>query len=339
MLRFLVVKRVVLLVALSAPLIVVAACTSFGSDDPAPLDSGVEGSSEAAPTADGAVSDVVTAPGNCAVDAPFGPAIPIGGLDGYGVEAVRFASVRSVVYLSLCKPADGTKEGCDMYQGVLTNKADTFGNFAALAVNDSTQYDSYPTVTGDAQWLFFGSTRSGANKAKLYRAQAEGGVFRRATEQATNFEASNEPYLLASGLTFYFAASISLSPKPQWDLYRAVGTVPDFGAPVRIPLLDQPDTDEFAPVPSEDELELFFASSRAPGSTANLDIWHATRAAVSEDFGALEHLAGDLNGSRNDFPTSLSPDHCELYLIRKQPGAGSGVGVAYVARRQRSPAK
>ena len=338
MLRFLLVKRVVILVALVAPLSVTGACTSFGTDDPAPLDGG-EGDAAATPEPDGAVPDVGTAPNNCATNARFGAPIKLGGLEGYGVEAVRFGSIRSVVYLSLCKPADGTKEGCDMYQGVVTNKADTFGTFAALAINDPKQYDSYPTLTGDAQWLFFGSARSGANKAKLYRAQAERGVFVNPTEQATAFEASNEPYLLANGLTFYFAASVTLTPKPQWDLYRAVGAVPDFGVPVKIATLDQADTDEFAPVPSEDELEIFFASSRAPGSSGNLDIWHATRSKVGEDFGPPEHVDGDINGGNNDFPTSLSPDHCELYSIRKSPGSGSGVGVAYVTRRPRPAAK
>ena len=329
MLRFWDVRRFVVAGLLSAPF---AACASFSAEDPVapPAEAG------AVPVTPDATPLPVPAPGNCAIDAAFGQPVVLGGLKGYGVEAVRFGVNRSLVYLSLC-PADGTKIGCDMYQGLVTGQ-DVFGSFAKMEASAPDAYDSYPTVTADARWLFFGSDRTTKDKAKLFRAEAEAGVFRNAVEQATAFAASNEPYLLASGQTFYFAASEGLLP-PRWDLYRAEGAVPSFGTPAKLRGVNEELQNEFAPVPSEDELEIFFASSRPPGRDANLEIWHAYRPTTAVDFGAPLHIESDVNGTHNDYPTSMSSDHCELYFIRKDPGVGSGVGVAYVARRPRPDAR
>lgn len=147
------------------------------------------------------------------------------------------------------------------------------------------------------------------------------------------FASSNEPYLLADGRTFYFGATTSLTP-PQWDLYRAEGVAPDSRNPAKVPgIAIAEKTSEFAPVPTEDELEIFFASTRPPGSDTNFDMWTAKRTSKTADFGPATRL-DDLSGDQNEFPSSLSPDGCELYYIRKT-GSGPGVGTAYVTRRRR----
>ncbi|HSO40019.1 MAG TPA: hypothetical protein VLT33_46145 [Labilithrix sp.] len=323
----------VFFVSLSAPALALLACTSFGTDAPYPPADAA--ASETAPPGDAAAGDGASDGGaeTCALDAAFGKGIPVGGLSAYSVEAVRFGAIRSTVYLSLC-PADGSKPGCEMYQGTSTTVSDTFGGFNAMStVNKPNVYDSYPTVTGDAQWLLFGSSRGGGSGVKVYQAHAEAGVFAAPKDLGLGFALSNEPYLLGDGHTFYFAASAS-ADTPQWDLYRATGTVPSFPSPTSVTAVNLSDSHEFAPVPSEDELEIFFASSRAPGSESNLDIWRATRASVSDPFGTPVRMDA-LSGGQNDFPTSISPDHCELYYIQKS-GAGAGAGVAYVARRPRA---
>jgi Tol biopolymer transport system component len=243
---------------------------------------------------------------------------------------VRFAANRQIVYLSLC-PASGKKPGCDMYQGATTTTADTYGSLNPMAgVNAPAAYDSYPTVSGDAQWVLFGSGRNGG--VVIFRAAAVGSVFANPSPLAelNGLEASNEPYLLADGRTLYFGATVSIG-SPQWDLYRTTGTVGSFLAPALVPGINGDATDEFAPVPTEDELELFFASSRAPGDTSNLDMWTSRRASITEAFGPAERLDA-LSGAQNEFPTSMSPDGCDLYYIRKT-GSGDGVGTPYVTRR------
>ena len=57
------------------------------------------------------------------------------------------------------------------------------------------------------------------------------------------------------------------------------------------------------------------------------------------DFGAPQDIESDVNDPHNDFPTALSPDHCALQFIREDPGIGSGVGIAHVARRPRADAQ
>ncbi|MBK8212868.1 MAG: hypothetical protein IPK71_03895 [Myxococcales bacterium] len=300
------------------------ACTSFGADG-SEGDGGEAGTSE-----DGGAPDGTTRL-RCSHDAPFGAPTALGGLGAYSVEAVRFGTNRSLVYLSLCPP-NGDKRGCDMYQGTITTTADTYGSLVPMsAVNAASAYDSYPTVTGDAKHLLFGSDRNGAVKIFLASASA-GGVFEKATALPLSFAASNEPYLLADGRTFYFAATGSMTP-PRWELYRAEGEAPTFGAPSTVPgsSVNQAGSNQFAPVVTEDELEVFFASSRPPGNEDNFDLWVARRSTKTEPFGPAQRLDG-LNGGQNDFPTSISPDACELYYIRK---SAAGVGSAFVTRRTR----
>lgn len=307
---------------------VVVACSSFGDETapPTATEGGADGANPPPPV-DASTGDAGAT--RCAPGSAFAPATALAGLGAYSVEAVRFANNRQIVYLSLC-PADGGKPGCDMYQGARTT-ADTYGSFAAMSgVNAPNFYDSYPTVTGDAQWILFGSSRDGG--VKLFQAAAMDGIFKNPSplDGLPGLGASNEPYLLADGHTLYFGASVSAS-SPQWDLYRTTGSVGAFATPAIVDGISASMSDEFAPVPSEDELELFFASSRAPGSNANLDMWMTMRATTSEPFGPPVRLES-LSGAQNEFPTSLSPDGCELYYIRKT-GSGGGVGTAYVARR------
>lgn len=298
------------------------ACTSFGTD-------GSEGDGgEAGTSQDGGAPDGTTRQ-RCSPDAPFGAPTALGGLGAYSVEAVRFGTNRSLVYLSLCPP-NGDKRGCDMYQGTITTTPDTYGSLVPMStVNVSNAYDSYPTVTGSAKHLLFGSDRSGAVKIFLASASA-GGVFEKPAALPIPFAASNEPYLLADGRTFYFAATASMAP-PRWGLYRAEGAAPTFGAPSALPgpQVNQASSNQFAPVVTEDELEVFFASSRPPGNDDNFDLWVARRSTKTEPFGPAQRL-DSLNGGQNDFPTSISPDACELYYIRKSV---AGVGAAFVTRR------
>mgnify|MGYP005852872777 CR=1 FL=1 len=235
---------------------------------------------------------------------------------------MRFGFNRQVVYLSLCPP-DGDKAKCDLFQGVVTGQ-DTFASFSPLANVNAAGYDSYATVTGNADLLLFASSR--VSPVRLYFAPAVDGQFKTPQELDTGISphASNEPYLLADGRTFYFGATVSNNPQ-NWELYRATGRPPDFKGATLVPGLGDPAND-FAPVPTEDELEIFFASARAPSQA--LDLWAAKRSSPDQPFGAPVRLPA-LSGSDNDYPTWISPDACELYFIKKT----GQVAQAYVARR------
>lgn len=77
----------------------------------------------------------------------------------------------------------------------------------------------------------------------------------------------------------------------------------------------------WSPVVSDDELEIFLASS--PITTTALTM-HATRSSAAGDFGApapLEQIPATTNGF--DYPTWISPDACTLLVVSRHGTGGS----------------
>lgn len=84
----------------------------------------------------------------------------------------------------------------------------------------------------------------------------------------------------------------------------------------------------WSPVVSDDELEIFFASS--PITTTSLTM-HATRTSIAGDFGApspLEQIPMTTNGF--DYPTWVSPDACTLFVVSRH---GTGASDLWRATR------
>lgn len=316
---------VVVLLPLAAASAVAAACAAFDADD------------RGEPGADGGSADAspflppLPAPYDaglrCDPAAPFGPPTQLGGLSNHSVEAVRFGFNRQLVYLSLC-PRTGDKAGCEMYQGAADqNLPDGYVSFTPLTGVNAAGYDSYPTVNGRADTILVGSSR--VSPVRLYYATADGGIFAspKLLDPGVTLYASNEPYLLADGKTLYFAGSKQNGP--PWRIYRSTGGAPAFAAPTALSDIESPQG-ELAPMPTEDELEIFFSSARPPGSDANLEIWTARRRTTAEPFGAPTRLDGAFSGPGNDWPTWISPDACDFYFIKKD---AAGVATPFVARR------
>lgn len=281
---------------------------------------------ESAP-ADGGALPPGSLPGSarCAVDAPFGAPRPLAGLEAYSVEGVRFAL--SQVFLSLC-PADGTKSACDLYQGAIT-APDTFGAFAKIPVSAPASYDSYASPTRDAKRLIFGSSRQ--TGVAIFVSEAEGGQFVGASLLDLGFAAAplnaNEPYLSPDGQHLYFGAQTTAGA--TWDLYRAESNgALGFKNATALPVSTLA-AHELAPVPTEDELELFWASLDVASAATTMDLWTASRPSAAVPFGSARRVAG-LSGAEEDFPTSISRDACHLYFISKKAGRAT----AYVASRR-----
>jgi hypothetical protein len=228
------------------------------------------------------------------------------------VEAARFVPDRTIVYVSLC--TGGDKALCDLYQGTYSETLDEYGVFGKLVVSDDDSYDSYPTITPDTDFILFGSQRAGG--VRVYVAESSNGQFRDPmplTVGTTGF--SNEPYLLGDGQTLY------LSGGPQdgkSDLFRSVGTPPTFDAFEGVSEANLAEAEEFAPVVTDDELEIFFASNRnnlADGLA--LDIFTSSRTTTTEPFGAPREIAALSDRATIDWPLWISPDRCDLYYINK----------------------
>ena len=77
---------------------------------------------------------------------------------------------------------------------------------------------------------------------------------------------------------------------------------------------------EYAPVVSDDELEMFVSSDReSTGMPAKmpLDIFVTSRNATTEAFGTPVKLPALSTTDGIDWPVWLSPDRCDLYYINK----------------------
>jgi len=276
--------------------------------------------------------------GSAAPHCDHGGAFPAGtplAIDGtYSVEAARFNPAQTLAYLSLCD-ASGDKTTCDLYTAFLTS-GETFGGYSKLnGVSTPGVYDSYPTITADAQYLIFGSERASGGTVSIFVAAAANGSFEMPTISqlalVPGAQDSNEPYIIGDGATLYFSASLDGSPE-SWNLYRATGGPPDFGGTATIVGVDTLEN-EFAPVVTDDELEIFYATDYAmPGGDGlNLDIFTATRATSSDPFGVPTALAA-LSGPTIDWPLWVSPDNCTLYYINKEH-VTNGVATVYVSTR------
>lgn len=205
-------------------------------------------------------------------------------VDGsYSIEAARFTPDRSTAFLSLCPPS-GDKAQCDLYSSQFSVVAGQFTTFTKMTgVSTPNQYDAYPTLTPDGKTMLFGSTRSG--NVAVYVATAKNGSFdsptiTRIDVAGTNY--GNEPYVLRDGRTVFLSAGSNVTSRS--NLYRIEGTPPWAGtSAVPVPGVSSPTDNDFAPVVSDDELEIFFASNRlTPAQDLALDIFTARRAAKSE---------------------------------------------------------
>ena len=266
----------------------------------------------------------------CVADDVFGKGTPVP-IDGSrSVEAARFDPTQSIAFLSLCDQGDASKESCDLFQSTYSRATNRLSFYAPLGVSADMTYDSYATVTPDARYLVFGSSRSGA--IRTYISTAENGQFKTATELAliANAVYANEPYLLGDGQTLYLAGGVG-SPV-QWDVYRArSGGPPAFGGGADLVAGINSATDDLAPVVSDDQLEIFFGSDRTNPmpDLRGLDIFTASRDTSTGAFGPPAKLPALSTTNGIDWPVWLSPDRCDLYYINKV----ADVATLYVTHR------
>lgn len=238
---------------------------------------------------------------------PFPSGVPVRLDTSESVEAARFVPDRSTIYLSLCSGTD--IDLCDLYQGTYNEELDEYGVFARLEVSDDTHYDSYPTITPDTDFILFGSNRAGS--FQVFVAGSVDGRFQNASPlPIKNVTNSNEPYLLADGRTLYLSGDAG-------DLFRSSGTPPMFGTFDPVGEINTADV-EAAPVASDDELEIYFASNRQqPAEQFGLDIYTAVRATTESPFETPTRIAAISQSTTVDWPLWISPDRCDLYYINK----------------------
>jgi predicted small secreted protein len=254
-----------------------------------------------------------------------GTAVPVEGI--YSIEAAQFAPDLTRAYLSLC-PDIMNKASCDLYQSTFDPDRLVFTQHIKMSVSTDNTYDSYPSVSRDGNYLLFASKRTTA-MLQLWIVTKTNGSFDNSpvdpvlllADQST----ANEPYLLGDSQTLYFGANTQA--RSDYELYRATGGPPAFASTLEVvPGLSSTSSDH-APVVSDDELEVFFASNRPPAT--DLDLFTATRSSVADPFSNVSHLTLLSTDQGNDYPVWLSPDRCSLYYI----GKVGEVATLYVSTR------
>lgn len=254
--------------------------------------------------------------------------VPLPG--NFGVEALRFNAQQTIAYLALYPIPPGNKSDTELYTALYDADTGIAPVTKLAGISTGGFYDSYPTITNDGQHIVFARSQ-GAGTLRVWVATADGsfddpGLMQLALPAGR--AVSNEPYVTARGGAVYFAAG------HEWDLFRTAGTAPAFGAaPMPVPGVNVAGTVEAAPVVSDDELEIFFASDRHDpgGSFVDLDLYTATRDSPTASFGAPRRLT-QLSAANTDWPAWISPSGCELYYLNRDEAAPNHPKL-YVARR------
>jgi Tol biopolymer transport system component len=131
-----------------------------------------------------------------------------------------------------------------------------------------------------------------------------------------------QPYVLPDGSELYFSSSKG----GDFDIYRSVRGVSEFGTPTPVSELNVAGASDGDPLVAVDDLTIYFSSSRA-GGLGLMDIWMARRTDKALPFGAPVNLT-EVNSTGVDAPTWLSPDGCRLYLSSDRGDAGYDIYVA-----------
>jgi hypothetical protein len=255
---------------------------------------------------------------------PFGAPTPVAGLVDLDDDflSVRLSPDELIAYMS-----SGPSGRLDKFDILISSRASRFEPFrpaTPLSALNATSEDSWPTVTADGLTLYMNSTRGGEHQLFVSSRAFVAAEFSTPKELST-LDVSGEggPYVTPDGSALYFHSWRALGSA---DLYRATRNGASFNAPDRLAVINT-DANEFYPVVMPDELTIYYLTNADP--LGQNGIWMATRASVSEPFGAAVFLR-DLTGPLDALPNWISPDGCRLYYNQRDASLRHW---AYVAER------
>lgn len=167
---------------------------------------------------------------------------------------------------------------------------------------------------------FYSSRTGGAGGRDLYVAtwSETNETFANATSVPGVNSTANDhlPWLPASELVIYFS-STRTGGLGSYDMYRATRTsrAQPFVQVTNLDGLNSSSVDQ-SPSLTDDETSLIFASSRAGG----YDLWSATRASTSVEFGEPEPVT-ELNTSDGELNVTVSGDGREVFFSSDREGS------------------
>jgi len=254
---------------------------------------------------------------NCDPSAPFTSIAPLGGLASpYYTGGAGLSADELTIVFSSNRPPSGVT---DVWIATRLTPTSAFSTPHRLAGVSLGAYEYEAMLSGDALTLYFHADVGSADLYYATRASTDVDFI-----TASPLPGFTEPPLVGdsrfpSRSALYFGR---FEAGASFDISRAPRTGPgptDFGTAEPLAELASPDADE-APLLSDDELTIYFASNRSgTGASGGMDIWAAHRASVSAAF-STPHVVVGLNSSSSDLPDSLSADGCRLYFESDRGG-------------------
>lgn len=232
-----------------------------------------------------------------------------------------------------------SKGGIDIWISTRANSGEPWGApVNAGAPVNSTANDFCPTISRDGHAFFFVSDRPGGyGLSDIYTARLRNATgfknVRNAGSAINSAGAEASPFPLAQSATgpvLYYSSTGHDSGVDGPDIFMSEWRGGTYGAPVKVPNVNSASEDGHPNV-RRDGLELFFYSTR-PGGSGLADIYSASRASTSDDFGTPVNLGSAVNSAASETRPSLSWDGTTLYFGSTRTG-GDGNSDHYVSTR------
>ncbi|MEO6420625.1 MAG: hypothetical protein ABIP39_14525 [Polyangiaceae bacterium] len=289
----------------------------------------IDGAADAAPSED-APAETAPPPPQCDPIKPFAAPILVGGVNsGTGDLEAWLSDDEFTIYFATSRHVG---HATDIYTSTRNEASDPFNApVAILGAIDTVDAEHSPRLSADESSLYFESSKrvTGSTSHRIFvatRALASDPFANVVVVPVISAAATEDDVDPSLGFPrgMYFASNRAGST--GYDLYRAHLGAGGFEAPAIVAGVSSASAEQ-SPVPSIDELTLFWASDRADGGAKGADdIWMATRATPGAPFSA-PHPVLELNTALVDRPNWLSPDGCTLYFSSTR-SAGTDAGPA-----------
>jgi hypothetical protein len=177
-----------------------------------------------------------------------------------------------------------------------------------------------PALSADGTTLYFATNATGSEQLYVARRDAPGSTdFSRATELASPNSGASDgtPFIANDGRLYFFSTRAGgLGNLDLWSV--APTSAPNgFATPALVPGVNSASSD-LLPSLTPDGLLLSFVSIR-PGGRGGADIYQATRASTSGNFGQVVNVTS-LNSSADEGRVWLSADALRAVFSSSRPG-------------------
>jgi hypothetical protein len=217
--------------------------------------------------------------------------------------------------------APSTTNDLDIWVSTRATTGDAFdGNVTGLALSiDGAEDESKMSTTADGLTAVFARTPAlGGTGDLLIVSRASGSTpdafgapSASKLAKVDNPGEQSDPWISAMGERIYYADGV-----PQAIVVSARGGDGKYSSPQSVGTMVNDGTGNADPTLSPDELVLVFSSNR----TGNGDLYYATRASGSDDFGAPVALPSSINTTGSEGDPHLTKDGCHLYFAARPIG-------------------